>query len=55
MVLKIRYKAKKYLNNNKNQQTNSKKYKDITYRGTYEFDFLENFYDVIKIKNAKIY
>jgi hypothetical protein len=30
-----------------------KKYKDITYRGTYEFDFLKNFYDVIKIKNAK--
>ena len=30
-----------------------KKYKDLYYQGTYELDFLENFYDKIEIKNIK--
>ena len=30
-----------------------KKYKYLYYQGTYELDFLENFYDKIEIKNIK--
>lgn len=30
-----------------------KRYKNLYYRGTYEFDFLENFYDKLQIENGK--